>query len=48
VQNIHKYNTTVSDIISEEASRYFNGNISSKEAAEAIQNRVQLYLSESY
>lgn len=46
--SIHKYNTTVTDIISEEASRYFAGAVSAKEAAEAIQGRVQIYLSESY
>ncbi len=48
VESIHKYNYTVTDIISEEASRYFSGAISSKEAAEAIQGRVMIYLSESY
>lgn len=46
--SVHKYNPTVNDIISEEAARYFSGAISSKEAAEAIQGRVQIYLSESY
>ena len=47
-EEINKYNTTVRDIITEEAERYFSGVITSNEAAQAIQNRVQLYLSESY
>lgn len=46
-EGVNKYNSTVRDIITEEADRYFSGVITSEEAAQAIRSRVQIYLSES-
>lgn len=46
-QNISRYDSQISSIISEEAEIYFSGQKSAKEVAEIIQNRVQNYLDES-
>ncbi|MCM1524449.1 MAG: ABC transporter substrate-binding protein [Ruminococcus sp.] len=47
VNTLQRYNNTVIDIINEEASMYFSGARSAREAAEMIQSRVQIYLDES-
>lgn len=41
------YNSTIREIVSEEASAYFAGNKSAQQTAEMIQNRVTLYLTEN-
>lgn len=47
VDRENRYNTVVQNIILEEASAYYNGDVSVEETAERIQNRVSLYLDES-
>lgn len=47
VPRLELYNSTIREIVAEEASAYFAGSKSAKEAAEKIQNRVKLYLSEN-
>lgn len=44
---IMSYNSSVLEIITEEASSYFNGSKPARDAAELIQTRVQLYLDEN-
>lgn len=44
---IMSYNSSVLEIITEEASSYFNGSKSPEDAAALIQTRVQLYLDEN-
>lgn len=39
--------TEISNIVSEEADRFFNGQCTSDEAANAVQSRVSIYLSEN-
>lgn len=46
-ENISRNDEQVSNIINEEASAFFDGQKSSKEVAEIIQNRVSNYLAES-
>lgn len=46
-ENISRNDEQVSNIINEEASAFFEGQKSSKEVAEIIQNRVSNYLAES-
>lgn len=41
-----RYNTTVNDIVNEEAAAYFSGTQSAEATAALIQSRVSLYLSE--
>ena len=46
-ETIYRSDQTISNIITEESGRYFAGAITSQQAAEAIQSRVGIYLSES-
>lgn len=43
---IMSYNSSISDIIREEAETFFNGSKTAEEAAQLIQSRVKLYLEE--
>lgn len=43
----YEYNDALMEIITEEIAPYFAGQKSVDEAAEVIQNRVQLYMNES-
>lgn len=47
VSRLELYNSTIREIVSEEASAYFSGSKSAKETADMIQNRVKLYLTEN-
>ena len=44
--HFHYTKNKLSDVMMEEASRYFSGQITAKQAAEYIQNRVSIYLAE--
>lgn len=46
-ENISRYDEQINKIINEEASAFFEGQKSSKEVAEIIQNRVSNYLAEN-
>ena len=49
VENAHPANVKASalyDILDEELTPYFAGDVSAEKAAERLQNRVQLYLNE--
>ncbi|MCH5349418.1 MAG: extracellular solute-binding protein [Oscillospiraceae bacterium] len=47
VSRLELYNSTIREIVNEEASAYFAGSRSAEQAAELIQNRVKLYLNEN-
>ena len=40
------YRNAVYDVVMEEAYRYFKGDITAKQAADYVQNRISLYLAE--
>ena len=46
-QNEESMNTEILNIISEEASGYFEGQKSVEDVAAVVQNRVQLYMNEN-
>ena len=48
VDNIARYDESLTDIINEEANAYFEGTKSVDEAASLIQSRASIYLSEQY
>ena len=47
VSRLELYNSTIREIVNDEASSYFAGDKSAKQAAEMIQSRVKLYLTEN-
>lgn len=47
VSRLELYNSTIREIVSEEASAYFAGSKSAAQTAEMIQSRVKLYLTEN-
>lgn len=47
VDNVYRYDTNITKIISEETGPYFEGQKSAKEVAGIIQNRVSNYIAES-
>ena len=47
LDSVMKNDSSVMDIINEEAGAYFDGSKTPEEAADLIQNRVQLYLNEN-
>ena len=48
VSRLSRSDSTVGDIVKEEASAYFAGNKTAEETARLIESRVNIYLSESY
>ena len=42
------YDQTISDIVTEEAIPFFAGDVTAKQAAEYIQNKVQIYVNEQF
>jgi ABC-type glycerol-3-phosphate transport system substrate-binding protein len=46
VTNVYSYDTSITDIITDEAAAYFNGEKSAEETAKLIQSRVSLYVNE--
>ncbi|MCM1524381.1 MAG: hypothetical protein NC120_07980 [Ruminococcus sp.] len=48
VENVYSYDTSLLEIINEDAQEYFNGTKSVDETASIIQSRAKIYLSEQY
>ena len=46
IRDISVYDTTIMEIVNEEAQKYFAGEQTSQQAADMIQSRASLYLSE--
>ncbi len=45
---VYDYDTDIANVLQEIAGSYFNGDRTAQEAAELIQNRIQLYVNEMH